>query len=292
MIKRTIVITQRAYVSQHNKQLLIKNDEKEHSVPIEDIGVVVLESHQCTITQSAISSLLTNNVVIISCDEHHHPDGIMLPISGNILHTAIFRKQLTASRPMRNALWKQTVQQKIRNQAALLKQLKKNDTPLLTMAKKVITGDKTNIEGRASVYYWQHIFDNPKFVRNPDGEPPNGLLNYGYSIVRAAVARALVASGLHPASGIFHKNQYNPFCLADDCMEPYRPYVDARVHSLWKNGISEVTTDTKKELLSLLVSDVIMDGERKPLELAIARTASSLAQCFCKERKKVLYPEF
>lgn len=292
MIKRTIAITQRAYVSTGNKQLLIRIDETEHSVPIEDIGTVVIESHQCTITQSAISTLLANNAVIISCDLHHHPDGIMLPISGNILHTAIFRKQLTASRPLRNSLWKQTVQQKIRNQAALLKQLHHNETPLLTMAKKVVSGDKTNVEARASVYYWQHVFDDPQFLRNPDGPPPNNLLNYGYALVRAAIARALVASGLHPASGIFHKNQYNPFCLVDDCMEPYRPYVDAHVHALWKKGIAELTPAVKKELLSLLVSDVMMDGERKPMELAASKTASSLAQCFCKERKKILYPEY
>lgn len=292
MIKRTIAITQHAYVSTGNKQLLIRIDETEHSVPIEDIGTVVAESHQCTITQSAISALLANNAVIISCDAHHHPDGMMLPISGNILHTAIFRKQLTASRPLRNSLWKQTIQQKIRNQAAVLKHLNHNATPLLTMAKKVVSGDKTNIEGRASVYYWQNIFDTSNFTRNPDGSPPNNLLNYGYSIVRAAVARALVASGLHPASGLFHKNQYNPFCLADDCMEPYRPYVDAHVHTLWKKDITELTTAAKKELLSLLVSDVMMENERKPMELAISKTASSLAQCFCKERKKILYPEF
>jgi len=192
-------------------------------------------------------------------------------------------------------LWQQTVKSKILNQAACLKLQKVDVEPLYHFAKNVRSGDPDNYEGRAAAFYWKYIFPSiPDFKRDREGLPPNHLLNYGYSLLRAVVARGLVSSGLHPAIGIHHSNRYNAFCLADDIMEPYRPFVDQIVSSLIEYCGDEIdlVPETKRKLLEVLNIDVIMEDERKPLQLAIVRTCSSLVQCFKKERSKIIYPEF
>ena len=252
MIKRTLCFSNPAYLSLKNAQMVIKLPEVEkadvaelikaeavRTIPIEDIGVVVLDNRQITITQGLAESLLENNCAIITCDSTHLPVGLMLPLCGNTTQSERFRAQIDASLPLKKQLWQQTVQCKIRNQAAVLQNTRnaivKN---MLVWAGEVKSGDSDNLEGRAAAYYWRNLFpDILGFTRDREGVPPNNLLNYGYAILRAVVARALVGSGLLPTLGIHHHNRYNAYCLADDIMEPYRPYVDALVCQL-------VATDT------------------------------------------------
>ena len=293
MIKRTVVVGSQTYISQKNGQLQIAKADEEPTIPIEDIGVLILESHQSTITHSALSALMENNAVVISCDATHHPDGIMTPIAGNILHTAVLKNQLRASLPMRKQLWQQTVKVKILNQAAVIAKCGMNVEPMLRWSRKVRSGDPYNVEGRAASYYWKNMFpEEYQFTRDPDGDAPNNLLNYGYAILRAAMARSIVGSGLHPAVGLHHTNQYNAFCLADDLMEPFRPFVDIAVKNVCQANpdLGFLTPTIKKELLSVLSADTWFDGEKKPLLLALTTTTSSLVKCYAKEAKQLAFP--
>lgn len=293
-MKRTIVISQKAYLSHKDGQVHIKMEEHEPTVPLEDIGLLMIESHQATISQSALSALMSNNVAVVSCDAAHHPDGIMLPIAGNVLHTAVLRDQLIASVPLRKQLWAQTVKAKILNQAAALKMLGIDAEPIEYWARKIRSGDPDNYEGRAAAHYWKNFFPGDyAFLRDPEGHSPNNLLNYGYAIIRAGMARAVVGSGLHPAVGIHHKNQFNPFCLADDLMEPFRPMLDLVVRSICQEQGKDVmlTPETKKKLLAILGIDCWIEGERKPLLLALTSTTASLVRCYAKEVRVLTYPE-
>lgn len=293
MLKRTVVFSSQAYLKKDQDQLVIQQEEKTNSVPIEDIGVLLLESYQVTITQPVLSALMANEAVVITCDESHHPNGIMLPVSGNSIHTAILRTQLEASVPFRKQLWQQTVKAKILNQADVLERIGKETAPMRRWAADVRSGDSSNVEAKAAKYYWEHFLPGEMgFQRDPEGSPPNNLLNYCYAILRAAVARALVSSGLHPAVGIHHRNEYNAFCLADDMMEPYRPFVDWLVRSLVVEGepIDTLTPALKRKLLSILTVDVSIEGEIKPLQLALSTTTKSLADCNAKERRVLKHP--
>lgn len=307
MIKRTLCFSNPAYLSLTNSQLVIKMPEVEkadlpetfkestvRTVPIEDIGVVVLDNRQITITQGAIEAMLENNCVIITCDGSHLPVGLMLPLCGNTTQSERFREQIDASLPLKKQLWQQTVQCKIHNQAAVLKQTRgavvKN---MLAWENDVRSGDADNLEGRAAAYYWKNMFpDVADFTRDRDGVAPNNLLNYGYAILRAVVARSLVASGLLPTLGIHHRNKYNAYCLADDIMEPYRPYIDLLVTSITaKFGYpEELTTELKRELLIIPVLDVVIGGQRSPLMTAVAQTTASLYKCFSGDARKIVYP--
>ena len=234
MIKKTLFFGNPAYLSVKNSQLVVKRTDSDtqqevvRTVPIEDIGVVVLEDRQITITNVALDALLQNNCAVITCDEKHMPAGMLLPLEGNTIQSERFANQIEASSPLKKQLWQQTVHAKIRNQASVLKRMSGVEVGcMLAWANDVKSGDSDNLEGRAAAYYWKNIFPSlPGFTRDREGEMPNNLLNYGYAIVRAVVARALVASGLLPTLGIHHHNRYNAYCLADDIMEPYRPYVD------------------------------------------------------------------
>lgn len=293
MIKRTIVLSNQAYLKKENDQLVIEQGEESKTIPIEDIAVLMLESHQCTITQAVLSALMANNAAVISCDATHHPDGLMLSYAGNVLHTAILRNQLAASIPLRKQLWQQTMKAKIQNQSAVLALEGVNTKPMDYWQRKVRSGDPDNYEGRAAAHYWKHFFPGDyAFVREPEGLQPNRLLNYGYAIIRAAMARAIVSSGLHPAIGLHHKSQYNPFCLADDLMEPYRPFLDIIVKKICvEHGQSvEMSPSIKKALLGVLSVDVWIENERKPLLLGLTSTSASLVKCYDKEEKKITYP--
>jgi CRISPR-associated protein Cas1 len=265
------------------------------TIPIEDIGIVVLDHKQITVTQAVIAALLDNKAAFITCDDKRMPTGMMLPLQGHTVYNERFRNQLDASQPLKKQLWQQTIKSKIENQAAVLHR-NNPDIPVTNMqvwARDVRSGDPDNFESRAAVYYWKNIFkDNPNFIRAQEGEVPNNLLNYGYAILRAVVARALVMSGLLPVSGIHHHNRYNPYCLADDIMEPYRPFVDQVViDTMNKMPIPEMlTTEIKREMLSIPVVDVWINGKRSPLMLAVAQTTASLAKCFNGELRKISYP--
>jgi CRISPR-associated protein Cas1 len=296
MIKRTLYFGNPAYLKTKNEQLLIDLDETDEpkSVPIEDIGLVILDHQQITITQAVMAKLLQNNTALITCDNTHHPVGLQLCLDGHTLQSQKFRAQINASSPLKKHLWQQTVSKKIENQAVLLSIERAENKYLLNLASTVKSGDSSNNEAKAAAYYWKHIFpDFLQFKRDREGLPPNNLLNYGYAILRAVVARSLVASGLLPTLGIFHRNQYNAYCLADDVMEPYRPYVDQIVCGIIRgNGkFLEMTPSMKKELLQIPAMDVVIDGQKSPLMNAVQRTTASLAKCFEASSRKVLYPE-
>ena len=309
MVKRTLCFSNPAYLSLKNGQLVIKMPELEKvksvpdsfkqefvkTIPIEDIGVMVLDNKQITVTQGVIEALLEKNSAVITCDSRHLPNGLLLPLEGNTTQSERFRDQIDASLPLKKQLWQQTVQCKIRNQEAVLNQT--NGTVVKNMiawAADVKSGDSDNLEARAAAYYWRNMFpDIPDFVRDRDGVPPNNLLNYGYAILRAVVARALVSSGLLPTLGIHHHNRYNAYCLADDIMEPYRPYIDEMVtKTAEKFGYTEeITPEIKREMLGIPVLDVVIGGQRSPLMVAVSQTTASLYKCFSGELRKISYPE-
>lgn len=300
MIKKTLFFGNPAYLSVRNAQLVIKRTEQEtqqevvRTVPIEDIGVVVLEDRQITITNVALDALLHNNCAVITCDEKHIPAGMLLPLEGNTIQSERFANQIDASLPLKKQLWQQTIQAKIRNQASVLKRLSGVEVGcMLAWANDVKSGDSDNLEGRAAAYYWKNIFPSlPGFTRDREGEMPNNILNYGYAIVRAVIARALVASGLLPTLGIHHHNRYNAYCLADDIMEPYRPYVDEMVINIMRGDIDygELTPELKKQLLNLPVTEVVISGQRSPLMVAASQTTASLCKCYSGELRKIVYP--
>lgn len=308
MIKKTICFGTSAYLGVRNNQLVIKIPEvesndtftpeykkmNERTIPIEDIGVVVLDNQRITITSGAIEQLLANNCAVITCDHKSLPTGLMLPLIGNTLQSERFRDQIDASLPLRKQLWAQTIKQKIRNQQWVLDTYTDAETGCMSKwVNEVRSGDPDNLEARAAAYYWKNVFaDHPDFIRGREGAPPNNLLNYGYAILRAVVARSLVGSGLLPTLGIHHHNRYNAYCLADDIMEPYRPYVDELVLQIMHevDDYSELTHDIKASLLTIPTLDVQIDGNKSPLMVACRQTTASLYKCFAGEERSVSYP--
>lgn len=309
MIKRTLAFTNPARLNLRAGQLVVtlpeveSNDELPshikneavRTIPIEDIGVVVLDHPRITITTGVMEALLENGAAVITCDSRSLPTGLLLPLSGNTVQNERFRTQLDASLPLRKQLWAQTVQAKILGQAAVLEQCAHTEAGcMFAWAKEVRSGDPDNLEARAAAYYWRHVFHAlPDFVRDREGTPPNNLLNYGYAILRAVVARALVSSGLLPTLGIHHHNRYNAYCLADDIMEPYRPFVDRLVIDVMaKHGlVDELTREVKFELLGITTLDVEIGGRRSPLMVAVSQTTASLYRCFAGEQRRIDYPD-
>lgn len=309
MIKRTLYFSTPAYLSLRNKQLVWKmpemegneqvaqvvKAESERTFPIEDIGVVVIDNKRITITQGLIEALLNNNCALVTCDSRCMPTGLLLPLDGHSVQSERFRWQIESSLPLRKQLWQQTVRSKIANQESVLRRHTTVETGCMRKwAEEVRSGDVDNLEGRAAAYYWKNLFSHcaPGFVRSREGPPPNHLLNYGYAILRAIVARALVSSGLLPTLGIHHHNRYNAYCLADDIMEPYRPYVDELVLKLVAEGdFEELTREHKARLLSIPTLDVQINGQRSLLMVAVSATTASLAKCFSGEQRKLVYPE-
>jgi len=303
MIKRTLYFGNPAYLRFKDEQLVVSLPEasmlpekdRTITIPIEDIGVVVIDHPQITLTHLLINALLENNTALITCDDRHMPSGLLLPLEGNTIQSERFKHQINASEPLRKQLWQQTIRQKISNQAALLKEQQKKVENMKYWADQVKSGDSENHEARAAAYYWSELFDSSfDFRRDPDGIAPNSQLNYGYAILRAVVARSLVSSGLLPTFGIHHHNRYNAYCLADDIMEPYRPYVDKVVLEIIKgDDISEELSKAQKaKLLQIPVLDVTINGRRSPLMLAVQQTTASLAKCFKQELRRIEYPEF
>ena len=269
--------------------------EAERTIPIEDIGVVILDNRRITITSGAMEALLENNCAVITCNQKSMPVGLLLPLCGNTTQNERFRSQLEASLPLRKQLWQQTIKQKILNQEHVLRINTAQETNCMRVwSNDVRSGDPDNLEARAAAYYWKNVFTTyPNFVRDREGTPPNNLLNYGYAILRAIIARALVGSGLLPTLGIHHHNRYNAYCLADDIMEPYRPYVDQLVLDIIQCNleISDITRDFKMQLLGIPMLDVVINGKRSPLMIAAQQTTASLARCFAGENKRISYPE-
>ena len=309
MIKKTLCFSNPIYLSLRNAQLVLHvpevetnktlpeaiKKEAERTIPIEDIGVVILDNRRITITSGVMETLLENNCAVITCNQKSMPVGLLLPLCGNTTQNERFRSQLEASLPLRKQLWQQTIKQKILNQEHVLRINTDKETNCMRIwSNDVRSGDPDNLEARSAAYYWKNLFTNdPNFVRDREGTPPNNLLNYGYAILRAIIARALVGSGLLPTLGIHHHNRYNAYCLADDIMEPYRPYVDQLVLDIIQCNleISDITRDLKMRLLGIPMLDVVINGKRSPLMIAAQQTTASLARCFAGESKRISYPE-
>ncbi len=296
MIKRTLYFGNPAYLSVKNKQLTIKRPEHEedYTVPIEDIGIVVADHQQITMTQSVITSLQDNNAVIIWCGSNHMPVSMSLPISANDTYSEKVRYQIEASEPLKKQLWKQTIVAKIQNQSKLLKHLGHKTLHIDKMIPRVNSGDPENYEGQAAAIYWQLLLDSYDVTRGRYDGGPNALFNYGYAILRAVIARNLVGSGCLPVLGIHHTNKYNPYCLADDIMEPYRPIVDHYIMeylSTMDTYEGTLTKEDKSYLLNIPVLDIEIQGKTSPLMVGAQRTTASLVKCYKGEVRKILYPE-
>ena len=293
MIKRTLYISNPAYLKLKQNQMLIedaKTRTTKGSVPIEDLAILVLDHFQITLSNQLLIRLQGNHVAVVTCDAHHLPLGLMLPLYGHTEYSERIKYQLQASEPLKKQLWKQTVEQKIKNQQLLLALNNKKSEPMLAYGLAVKSGDSTNREGRAAQYYWKQLFDD--FSRSRFGEEPNNLLNFGYAILRSIVARALVSSGMLPVLGIHHRNKYNPYCLADDIMEPYRPFVDKLVFTYVAihDAQEELTKEIKAHLLSIATQDVKIGNVVRPLLIAVTTTTASLYKCFTGERRQIKYP--
>lgn len=298
MIKRTLFFSNPYYLKTANEQLVIvqKKTEKEIVQPIEDIGFIVLDHPQISVSYPLMQKLAEKNVAVIFCDKRHLPTSMMLPLEGHHIQNERFRHQVNASEPLKKQLWKQTIEAKIKNQSIILKKYGKNNAPLERWLKEVKSGDPSNKEGQAARYYWSHVFTDfiKDFKRDRYGLPPNNMLNYAYAILRAAMARAIAGSGLLATLGIHHHNRYNAFCLADDMMEPFRPFADELVIQWLINEEQlneDLTTKEKGFLLETLTLDTIANKKMSPLMVALNKTTSSLAQCFEGKKRHLDFPQ-
>lgn len=295
MVKRTIHFSNPAHLYTRNEQLVVelKDDQRTtKTLPIEDLGMIILEHPQITLTANLLEKLMQQQVGVVTCDGKYMPSGLFLPLEGHSEQTVRMRTQLESSVPLKKQLWQQTVRMKIYNQAQVLRKLGLSDTRLLKLQNDVLSGDSTNLEAQAASYYWGQIYGS-QFTRTRGKDTPNAQLNYGYAILRSVTARALTASGMFPSIGIHHKNKYNAFCLADDIMEPYRPFVDWIVLHLPELHENEdgLTKDQKIELLKLPQLDVRIGELSRPLFHAVSMTTASLYKCFEGSQRKIAYPE-
>ena len=292
MIKQTIMLTSPVSLSLKNKQLVIsfKDSDDIATRPIEDIGFVVVENQRVSFTVPALNELVDNNVSVIFCDSKNMPKSMLMNLDGNTTLQESYKYQIEATQPTKKRLWKQLIESKIRNQSRVLDNVGKNGDVLKQYYMNVKSGDADNREGIASKVYWNNLFCKD-FKRDRDGGAPNNFLNYGYSLLRAATARAIIGSGLYPAFGIFHRNRYNAFPLADDIMEPYRPFVDEIVYRLYYDSAEEeLNNNVKTKLLRVLFSDVKMGKLTRPLEIALSMTTASLLKIYKGEETDLMLP--
>ncbi len=301
MIKRTICIESPCLLKFSNGQMVVSyshirgmEDRPDKTVPVEDMGMLVLEHQQVSLTHYLLDQLVSNNVAVITCNDTHHPTGLLMPLESNTIQSERFKAQIEATEPLKKQLWQQTVKAKIGNQCMVIKKYNDKYQLLKNLADAVKSGDSDNSEAVAAAHYWQNLFPPAwNFYRKRDGAPPNNLLNYGYAIIRAGMARAIAGAGLLPTLGIFHRNRYNAYCLADDMMEPYRPFVDLMVRGIIDrtSAVENLTQEIKIELLKIPTLDVQLGNDTSPLMVAMQRTATSLAKCFTGEQRKLLLPE-
>lgn len=291
MLKKTILLENKASITTKNLQLVVKTEWRENTIPIEDIGFLVIDNPEIYLSISAMNLLIENNAAVIVCGTNHLPNGLFLNLNSHHIQQEIFRNQIEASAPLKKQLWQHTVAEKIRNQGRLLERITGKKNHFEFLAGKVLSGDTSNMEGVAASQYWKMYLDID-FKRERFGNYPNNFLNYGYAILRAANARALSGSGLLNTLGIHHKSKYNAFALADDIMEPFRPLVDEAVYDIMQQfEEQELSTAIKAELLNILTRTVYFGEEKSPLMVALQKTASSLQQCYTGQRKKIKYPK-
>ncbi len=291
MVKRTLFFSNPCRLSLKNAQLVVENHTSGEikTVPVEDIGVAVIENQMVSISIPAMNALVENNCAVVFCDARHMPSSMLMNLDSNSVQAETYRLQMDASIPLKKSLWKQVVEAKIRNQANLLIELGKDGDRLKPYYSNVKSGDSDNREGIAARLYWDELFDG-NFIRSREGADPNPMLNYGYAILRAGIARAIMGSGLFPAFSLFHKNRYNAFPLADDLMEPYRPYVDQIVYSLFVEGVTSLDSTSKQALLRLMFIDTQFKEVTRPLEIGLTMTTASLVKCLRGEQKTLSFP--
>lgn len=291
MLKKSILLENKASLTTKNLQLVVKTETKESTIPIEDIGYIVIDNPEIYLSIPALNLLVENNTAVIICNTNHLPNGMFLNLNSHHIQQEIFKNQINATIPLKKQLWQQTIVEKIKNQGILLEKITSKKNNFEFLASKVLSGDTTNMEGVAASFYWKSFFKHD-FKRERFGDYPNNFLNYGYALLRAATARALSGSGLLNTLGIHHKSKYNAFALADDIMEPYRPIVDEKVFELMNHyNEQELNTQLKAELLQILTRTVYFKDEKSPLMVALQKTASSLQQCYMGDRKKIKYPK-
>ena len=294
MIKRTLFFSNTVCLSLKNKQLVVKypQTEDESTVPVEDIGFVVIDNSQIMITVPLINALTENNAAVVFCNDKHLPFSMNLPLDTNTIQSQLFSNQIKAKLPVKKKCWKQVIESKIANQGSLLEKYGKKADKLFESARNVKTGDSTNREGYAAKLYWESLMGKD-WYRDRFGIWPNNYLNYGYAILRAAVARAIVGSGILQTLGINHHNKYNAYCLADDIMEPYRPFIDDEVMEYINCcDEEEVTQEFKKKVLQVLTRDVKIGKVKRPLMVALTMTTASLAKVFAGEETNLVLPVF
>lgn len=293
MLKRALFFSTPYDLNLKDNQMIIRKKDDisglRKNVPVEDIGFVILEDCRTSITLPLLNFLSDNNVAVIFCGGNRMPNAMLMNLDSNTTQGETYRAQADAGEPLKKGLWKQIIELKIRNQANLLYKLGLGGDKLKPYYRNVKSGDTDNREGAAAKIYWTALFGRD-FVRSREGPMPNDMLNYGYTILRAAVARSLMGSGLFPAFGIFHRNRYNSFPLADDVMEPYRPYVDEVVFSIYAEGGGALTKCVKERLLKILFADTRFGKITKPLDVGLSVTTASLARCFLGMQKKITYP--
>jgi CRISP-associated protein Cas1 len=298
MLKRTLYFGNPYYLKSRNEQLIVcsRETDDERSMPIEDLGFVIFDHPQISVSHVVIQRLLSENVAVIYCDQKHMPTGLLLPLDSHHIQHQRFKIQSDASQALKNGLWKQIVQAKLGNQAILLEHNQYNADPIKRWKKEVMTDDKTNREALAAKYYWKYLFSTlaDDFVRERYGAYPNNLLNYGYAILRAIVARSLSGSGLLSTLGLHHHNKYNAFCLADDMMEPYRPFVDALVVDIMhaaEEPVENLKTEHKQALLQVSTVDTTIGGNTSPLMIAVQKSCTSLVKCLGGTSKKLKFAQ-
>ena len=259
-------------------------------VPLDQIAAVIVHAHGVTWTNSILVELAERGTPVVICAANHQPRALLFPIEGHHAQGARMRAQWTAPEPLCKQAWKRVVIAKIKMQAAALAAVGQPRAPLDFMARNVQSGDSTNTEAQAARLYWPMLLGSD-FRRDPDRPDVNGLLNYGYTVLRAATARAIAAAGLHPTIGIFHSNRSNAFALADDLMEPFRPLVDLTARTILAQNGPEVTPVAKLAFARLIALDLPLTGETSPVSVALTRLATSLAQSFEARKLSLALPE-
>ncbi|MBR6139973.1 MAG: type II CRISPR-associated endonuclease Cas1 [Prevotella sp.] len=294
MLKRTLVFSSPMILSLKNQQLVYAfkdTPNEKFTVPIEDVGVVLLENQQTNITLPLLNALAESEVQVVICNNKGMPSAMIQSMDSNNLQGETLRNQISCGEVLKKQLWKQVVEAKIKNQASLLNNIGEEGDILKPFYSNVRSGDVDNREGIAARIYFQHLFGDC-FVRNRDEMGINALLNYGYSILRAATCRAIVSSGLLPAIGIHHHNRSNAYPLADDLMEPFRPFVDGVVYDLVTRGQMELTKEVKGELISVLYADTKYEKIIRPLSVGLSMTTASMVKCLSKELNTISLPAF
>jgi CRISPR-associated protein Cas1 len=294
MLKKTVEFsTPGTRLSVALKQLVIERpDHPKAALPIEDLGVVIVDDARATYTQAVFIELLEAGATVMVTGRNHLPAGMMLPIDAHHIQTERHRAQVEASEPTKKRIWQSLVAAKIALQGEVLNHFTGADGGLGPMSKRVRSGDPDNLEAQAAQRYWPRLFGDG-FRRDREADDANALLNYGYAVVRAAAARAVVAFGLIPSLGVFHKNRSNPFCLADDLFEPYRPLVDWRVKNLIMetDAVSLSDRTTRAALLSVFNETILVAGRRMPLLVGVQTSAASMARALTGGERTLALPE-